>query len=64
MRFWRSFTRVMKTRSVEEIDGELRKLRQQVLDCVRGTEKWNVTWEWIDKLLEERSELHDEEPVP
>lgn len=44
----------MKTRSVEDVDADLNRLRNIAADCLRDSEQWNTAWERINELLEER----------
>ena len=44
----------MKTRSVEDVDADLKNLRNIIADSLRDSEPWKVAWERIDELLEER----------
>lgn len=39
---------------MEDIDTDLRNLRNIAIDCVHGSDKWVIAWERIDQLLEER----------
>lgn len=45
----------MLTRTVDDIDKDLKNLRGIVADSLRDSEPWKVAWERIDELLEERS---------
>ena len=47
----------MKTRSVDDVDTDLKNLRNIVADSLRDTEPWKVAWERIDELLEERTKF-------
>jgi hypothetical protein len=51
----------MKTRSVDDVDTDLKNLRNIVADSLRDSEPWKVAWERIDELLEERATM--KEPV-
>lgn len=44
----------MKTRSVDDVDTDLKNLRNIVADSLRDSDPWKVAWERIDELLEER----------
>lgn len=43
-------------RNLQQVDEDLRQVRTRLLDSVRGTEKWQTAWLYIDKLLDERLE--------
>ena len=47
----------MLTRTVEEIDRDLKNLRNIVADTLRDSDPWTIAWERIDELLEERKKL-------
>lgn len=47
----------MKTRSVEDVDADLNRLRNIAADCLRDSEQWNTAWERINELLEERTTM-------
>jgi len=48
---------MLATRTVEDIDRDLGNLRNIIADSLRGGDKWNVAWERIDELLEERQRI-------
>jgi hypothetical protein len=48
---------MVKTRTTQQIDLELKKLRAAVLDSRRDSDRWKLAWEKIDKILEERFAL-------
>ena len=50
---------MLAVRTVEDIDKELMYLRGRAADTLRGGEQWNVIWERIDQLLEERREIRE-----
>jgi hypothetical protein len=45
---------MLAARTVEDIDRDLDHLRNIVADSLRGGEQWDIAWERIDELLEER----------
>lgn len=47
-------------RTVEDIDKDLRNLRNIIGDSLRDSEPWKIAWERIDELLEERKSLAKE----
>lgn len=47
----------MKTRSVDDVDTDLKNLRNIIADSLRDSEPWKVAWERIDELLEERAKF-------
>jgi hypothetical protein len=47
-------------RTVEDIDKDLRNLRNIIGDSLRDSEPWKIAWERIDELLEERKLLAKE----
>ena len=48
---------MLAVRTVEDIDRDLGKLRNIIADILRGGDQWNITWERIDELLEERIKM-------
>jgi hypothetical protein len=52
---------MLAVRTVEDIDRDLGKLRNIIADILRGGDQWNITWERIDELLEERKTLTEVE---
>jgi hypothetical protein len=51
---------MLAVRTVEDIDRDLKNLRNIIGDSVRDSEPWTVAWERIDELLEERRKLTKE----
>jgi hypothetical protein len=45
---------MLATRTIKDIDKDLAHLRMIVADTLRDSERWNIAWERIDQLLEER----------
>jgi hypothetical protein len=54
---------MLALRTVEEIDKDLKNLRNIIGDSVRDSEPWKVAWERIDELLEERAALVKKEVI-
>jgi hypothetical protein len=48
---------VLAVRTVKDIDKDLDKLRNIIADSLRGGDQWNIAWERIDELLEERQKI-------
>jgi hypothetical protein len=48
---------MLALRTVEDIDKDLKRLRNIIGDSVRDSEPWKIAWERIDELLEERRVL-------
>jgi hypothetical protein len=48
---------VLAVRTVKDIDKDLDHLRDIIADSLRGGDQWNVAWERIDELLEERQKI-------
>jgi hypothetical protein len=48
---------VLAVRTVKDIDKDLDTLRNIIADSLRGGDKWNIAWERIDELLEERCKI-------
>ena len=51
---------MLAIRTVEDIDKDLKNLRNIIGDSVRDSEPWTIAWERIDELLEERALLKKE----
>lgn len=51
----------MKTlaRSLKDIDKDLLRLANLAQDQLRDSEQWNITWDRINELLEERRKITD-----
>jgi hypothetical protein len=45
------------TVTAEDLDKELEQLGNLAKDCLRGTHRWNILWERIDHLLEQRGRI-------
>jgi hypothetical protein len=52
---------MLALRTVEDIDNDLRNLRNIIADSLRDSDPWNVAWERINQLLEERIEIIKEQ---
>jgi hypothetical protein len=48
-------------RTVEDIDRDLKNLRNIIGESIRDSEPWKIAWERIDELLEERRMLKAKE---
>jgi len=48
---------MLALRTVQDIDKDLRNLRNIVSDTLRDSDPWNIAWERINELLEERTRL-------
>jgi len=48
---------MLALRTVQDIDKDLKNLRNIVSDTLRGGDPWNIAWERINELLEERTRL-------
>jgi hypothetical protein len=48
---------MLAVRTVEDIDKDLGHLRNIIADCLRNGDQWNITWERINELLEERRRI-------
>jgi len=44
-------------RTLDDIEKDLRHLRNIVADTLRDSDPWMIAWERIDELLEERNRL-------
>lgn len=44
-------------RTIENVDRDLDHLRNVAADSLRGGDRWNITWERINELLEERRKI-------
>lgn len=51
---------MLAVRTVEDIDRGLAELRNMIGESVRGSDRWQIAWERIDELLEERRGLAEE----
>lgn len=45
------------TLTAEDLDKELAQLGNLAKDYLRGTHQWNIVWERIDHLLEQRGKI-------
>jgi hypothetical protein len=48
-------------RTLKVIDADIKRIRTQLMDSVRGTVKWKTAWERLDRLLDERNQRLDYE---
>jgi hypothetical protein len=52
----------MKPRAIQEIDADLRRIRTQVMDSVKGSVQWTTAKEKLDRLLDERLAVTQHSP--
>lgn len=45
------------TRSLPDVDKDLKRLGNLAKDQLRDSEQWNITWDRINELLEERKKI-------
>jgi hypothetical protein len=50
---------MLALRTVEDIDKDLRNLRNIIGESVRDSEPWKIAWERVDELLEERTKIKE-----
>lgn len=43
-------------RTLKAIDDDIKQVRGRLMDSVNGTAKWKTAWDYLDRLLDERTD--------